>query len=511
MKFNLIGKKIFLIISLLYLITANDLKPRIVENLSGKPKPKTEEESKDLISSSNSNPEMELQTKNYKKAFIKDGFQPENSTVIRKETEISGKEIKQITDFIKKLETPVIVKRENKENKVKASKKEIDNLLESGEGLKKIKSNDILYEGIIYDKNNTSTSSMPKSKLNSSNETIKEYENPVIIKKTKEEVRKKIKEEENVKYDLHVERLVEKMMKKNEEKKKEKNEIKESKEKVQKDVIVNKNEKENNSTIATPIQISKTETDLKDQAILLLETNTKTKNKEKTESTTKTKNKSKSKSKSKSKNKEKKNKVYSELELYNTLEEEKLAEHKHEENKTNAGLKRDNEEALIADSKGRVEGDAVLKKNIIIEGNPSVAEKEKLFIQNFISQFKNTGNIEDFKLKLLNGVSRLDNEILDLSSSLNVDKLKFEKLSAIASKLTKLLDRYEKKSVMDITGSKMKLADEITVKSILKEKIARELQGLRTADIDFPELKDLNPYSVQPIYNEVKDALYRGN
>ena len=50
----------------------------------------------------------------------------------------------------------------------------------------------------------------------------------------------------------------------------------------------------------------------------------------------------------------------------------------------------------------------------------------------------------------------------------------------------------------------MKLSDVITVKNLLRNKILREMQGLRTSPADYPELENVNPLDIQIIMKEIK-------
>jgi hypothetical protein len=50
----------------------------------------------------------------------------------------------------------------------------------------------------------------------------------------------------------------------------------------------------------------------------------------------------------------------------------------------------------------------------------------------------------------------------------------------------------------------LRLSDVITVKNILRNKILKEMQGLRTASADYPELENVNPQDIQIIMKEIK-------
>lgn len=52
--------------------------------------------------------------------------------------------------------------------------------------------------------------------------------------------------------------------------------------------------------------------------------------------------------------------------------------------------------------------------------------------------------------------------------------------------------------------SNLKLSDVITIKNVLINKIQREMQGLRTAPVDYPELENVNPQDIQIIMKDIK-------
>ena len=73
-------------------------------------------------------------------------------------------------------------------------------------------------------------------------------------------------------------------------------------------------------------------------------------------------------------------------------------------------------------------------------------------------------------------------------------------------KLTNLNNYYTTKIKRDQLSS-LKLSDVITVKNLLRSKILKEIQGLRTASADFPELDNVNPRDIEIIMKEIKVQL----
>jgi len=73
-------------------------------------------------------------------------------------------------------------------------------------------------------------------------------------------------------------------------------------------------------------------------------------------------------------------------------------------------------------------------------------------------------------------------------------------------KLTNLNNYYTTKIKRDQLSS-LKLSDVITVKNLLRNKILKEIQGLRTASSDYAELNNVNPQDIQIIMKEIKVQL----
>lgn len=55
--------------------------------------------------------------------------------------------------------------------------------------------------------------------------------------------------------------------------------------------------------------------------------------------------------------------------------------------------------------------------------------------------------------------------------------------------------------------SNLRLADVITLRKILSDKIHREIQGFRTSPSEYKELDQVNPQDIKKIINEIKMKL----
>lgn len=73
-------------------------------------------------------------------------------------------------------------------------------------------------------------------------------------------------------------------------------------------------------------------------------------------------------------------------------------------------------------------------------------------------------------------------------------------------KLTNLNNYYTTKIKRDQLSS-LKLSDVITVKNLLRNKILKEIQGIRTASSDYAELDKVNPGDIADIMKKIRQEL----
>lgn len=143
--------------------------------------------------------------------------------------------------------------------------------------------------------------------------------------------------------------------------------------------------------------------------------------------------------------------------------------------------------------------------NLYLSENSKQSEEE--VIKTFISQFQNSKDIDDYSKLLESGISRLDKEQKELNDAILIHENNINEFYSLTNLLSKIMDKYEMKAEVDSSGMPMRLADEITLKEILKQKIAKELQGLRVNPHDFAELKDVNPIQVNYITKQIIEKL----
>lgn len=125
----------------------------------------------------------------------------------------------------------------------------------------------------------------------------------------------------------------------------------------------------------------------------------------------------------------------------------------------------------------------------------------------FLDQFKNTRDISDKVNVMVEGKNRLLKEINEIKETLlkDIDDLMGSKKLAI--RLNNLVHKYEKRAQDGEQAKLLKLADEITVKDLIKEKIHREIQGLRSSPTQFQELEIVNKDDISRVTKEVLNKL----
>lgn len=125
----------------------------------------------------------------------------------------------------------------------------------------------------------------------------------------------------------------------------------------------------------------------------------------------------------------------------------------------------------------------------------------------FLDQFKNTRDISDKVNVMVEGKNRLLKEINEIKETLlkDIDDLMGSKKLAI--RLNNLVLKYEKRAQDGEQAKLLKLADEITVKDLIKEKIHREIQGLRSSPTQFQELEIVNKDDISRVTKEVLNKL----
>lgn len=128
-------------------------------------------------------------------------------------------------------------------------------------------------------------------------------------------------------------------------------------------------------------------------------------------------------------------------------------------------------------------------------------------INTFLDQFKNTRDVSDKVNVMVEGKNRLLSEINEIKETLlkDIDDLMGSKKLAI--RLNNLVHKYEKRAQDAEQAKLLRLADEITVKDLIKEKIHREIQGLRSYPTQFQELEMVNKDDISRVTKEVLNKL----
>ncbi len=101
------------------------------------------------------------------------------------------------------------------------------------------------------------------------------------------------------------------------------------------------------------------------------------------------------------------------------------------------------------------------------------------------------------------GKQRFIKESKELSAQIEADMKDLLFAKEVAIKLNQLIASYETKMRKDQL-SKLKLADEVTIKNLLRDKLQREMQGFRTSPSEFKELEAVNPMDINNIIGAIK-------
>ena len=128
-------------------------------------------------------------------------------------------------------------------------------------------------------------------------------------------------------------------------------------------------------------------------------------------------------------------------------------------------------------------------------------------IATFTKQFENTGDKNSRVKQLLIAKARLIKEAKELKEAVRDNLADLLQSKKLAIRLNNLVRKYEKKIVEDEKADSMKLADEITVKEMLKDKLHRELQGLRVSNSEYQELNEANPEDIDKIRKQILETI----
>lgn len=145
-----------------------------------------------------------------------------------------------------------------------------------------------------------------------------------------------------------------------------------------------------------------------------------------------------------------------------------------------------------------------------IHAPPSLQDSMKQDIETFVAQFDNAKDKQErisvrkknFNL-VMQGKDRLAKEGKALATEIEADLRELLYAKEVAVKLNQLIAQYETKMTKDQL-SKLKLADEVTIKNILRDKLQREMQGFRTSSLEFKELDVVNPNDIANIISSIK-------
>jgi len=147
----------------------------------------------------------------------------------------------------------------------------------------------------------------------------------------------------------------------------------------------------------------------------------------------------------------------------------------------------------------------VKKSRNFMEETPTEAIEND--ISSFTKQFENVADKNERVKTFITGKARLIREAKDLKDAVRSNLAELLEAKKLAIRLNNLVRKYEKKIVEDEKADSMKLADEITVKELLKDRLHRELQGLRVSKSEYQELEQANPDDIDKIRKQILETI----
>lgn len=104
------------------------------------------------------------------------------------------------------------------------------------------------------------------------------------------------------------------------------------------------------------------------------------------------------------------------------------------------------------------------------------------------------------------GKKKLEAEVAALKSNLQQEIDNILEAKEVSVLLNDLLYKYEVK-LNNEKVSKFKIADEVTLKKMLKEKLYKEIQGFRSSHSDYEELNKVKPEDINNVISQIKHKL----
>jgi hypothetical protein len=167
--------------------------------------------------------------------------------------------------------------------------------------------------------------------------------------------------------------------------------------------------------------------------------------------------------------------------------------------------------SFIHKGEKKLKGPKSDKSNIHAEPETFMDEKvmEKILTEdanNFVGQFDDKKSKDERIIVLEEGKAKLEAEIQKLSDDIETEMADLLFGKEVAMKMNNVLYRYESRFSKD-NLSKLKLADEIDIKNLLREKLHRELQGFRTSTSEYAELDKFNPDDIVNIVQQINSIV----
>lgn len=137
---------------------------------------------------------------------------------------------------------------------------------------------------------------------------------------------------------------------------------------------------------------------------------------------------------------------------------------------------------------------------------PTLASASAVDASKIKKQLDQSESIKQKKQAMLMEIDRLKNDAKSYAQQIGVHINDFVHTKQIGDKLEKLMKKYEVKMKRDEL-MKIRLADRVQIRKELKEKLLKEVEGLRTLGNQYANVNKVRKSDMLKIVNQIKKKL----
>jgi len=127
-------------------------------------------------------------------------------------------------------------------------------------------------------------------------------------------------------------------------------------------------------------------------------------------------------------------------------------------------------------------------------------------VKEFTAKLGAAHNKEEKLETLQEGKKKLAAEVEALKSNIQKEIDSILQAKEVSVLLHNLLIKYEAE-INNQRDSQFKIADQVTLKNLLKEKLYKEIQGFRTSSSEYEELNKVKPEDINDVISQIKQKL----